>query len=69
MLPVETPVTTPVLVLMEAIQLAALLQVPPLDASVKVDVEPTHKTEGIPPIAAGDGLTVKPAVTKEDPNV
>jgi hypothetical protein len=49
--PAALPVTTPE-VLTEAIEVLALLHVPPVVSLVSVKVLPTHTDEG-PPIAAG----------------
>jgi hypothetical protein len=54
--PLETPVTIPV-ELTVAIAVLLLLHVPPVVASVSVDVPPTA-TVVVPEIAAGTGLTV-----------
>ena len=56
MVPADTPVTTPVLPTAARLVLL-LLQVPPVEASVKAVVKPTH-TLAVPVIAAGKGLTV-----------
>ena len=57
--PALTPVTTPDAVPTLAIEILLLLHVPPPEVLVKVDVAPTQTT-GVPPIAAGVGLTVSP---------
>jgi len=51
------PVTTPVVGFTEAIEGFELLHVPPAVASVRVDVPPTAIVV-VPPIAAGEGITV-----------
>ena len=56
-----TPVTTPVPATTVAMVPSALVQVPPLDASVKVIVELIHTLPGTL-IVAGNGLTVTTAV-------
>jgi hypothetical protein len=62
--PTETPVATPVDEPMVATDVLPLLQVPPLVASVKVVVAPTH-TESAPDIAAGIALTVNALVAAQ----
>jgi len=59
--PALTPVTTPVPATTVATAGLALLQLPPGEAFVNVVVEPTH-TSNVPPMAAGNGLTVTVAV-------
>jgi hypothetical protein len=61
--PAETPVTTPVASIV-ATAGVALLHVPPAVASVRVVVDPMQ-TVSVPPIAAGKGLTVTVAVTRQ----
>ena len=61
--PADTPVTTPVVSITEAMPGRLLLQVPPVVASAKVVVELTH-TLSIPVIAKGNGSTVISWVTK-----
>ena len=51
------PVTTPVLKFTLAIAELLLLQIPPASASVSVEVDPLHAL-AVPPIAAGEALTV-----------
>ena len=60
-MPEATPVTTPVVEATVATVAPALLQVPLLVMSVKVVVAPAHMV-GVPPIAAGNELTVNVVV-------
>ena len=62
--PTETPVAIPVDEPMVATDVLPLLQVPPLVASVKVVVAPTH-AERVPEIAAGIALTVNALVAAQ----
>ena len=55
--PAATPVTIPPLVIV-AMFVEPLLQVPPPVTSVKVAVDPIQYTEVWPDIGAGNGLTV-----------
>ena len=66
--PAETPVKTPVAVVIGAIDMLLLDHVPPETALVKVMELPTQTLDG-PPIAAGGGLTVTGWVTKLAPTV
>jgi hypothetical protein len=63
-LPADTPVTVPVVDPMLANVLLLLVHVPGLDASVSVEVRPTH-TFVVPPIAAGNAFTVIGVVTEQ----
>lgn len=51
-LPVATPVTTPVVLSIDAVELLLLLQVPPVVLWLRVVVRPVH-TPVLPVIAAG----------------
>ena len=62
--PVETPVTWPVLLLTVAVPVALLVQAPPEVASVNVIVAPTHTFDD-PVIAAGVDTTVTGVVTAQ----
>ena len=55
--PAETPVTMPVPMPIVAWEVLLLVQRPPVTASVRVVVDPAH-TLVVPPITAGNGLTV-----------
>jgi len=58
--PAEMPVTTPI-ELIEPVDGALLLHVPPLVASFKLVVPPTF-AQAVPVIAAGDAFTVTTVV-------
>ena len=58
--PADTPETTPA-ELTEAVSVLLLLHEPPVVPSLKEVVKPTH-TLVVPPIAAGNGLTINVAV-------
>ena len=63
--PADKPVTTPVLIFMDALVLLTL-QLPEGVASLKVIVEDTHTFAG-PVIACGNGFTVIVADAKQVP--
>ena len=67
--PALKPYTTPVDALILATDGLELVQVPPVVASVNVAVEPTHSTDGTPPIAAGPAANVTEKVSVELPEV
>lgn len=59
--PVVTPVIVPVVAPAVAVVVLLLVQLPPVVASLSVDVAPMHTT-AVPVIAAGNGFTVTVAV-------
>jgi len=64
--PVATVVNVPADGSITATEPLPLVQVPPEDASVSVVVAPAHK-DVVPPMAAGDELTITGAETLQDP--
>lgn len=67
--PGATPVTTPA-VLTVAMVVLALVQVPPVTASARVPVDPTHTTDApvmVP--ASGSGFTVTACIAIADPHM
>jgi len=66
--PIDVPVTTPVLKLTEATAGLLLVHNPPVVALVNVPELPTHITE-VPTIAAGTAFTVTTAYTELTPSV
>ena len=68
-LPIDTPVTIPV-ALMVAIAVLALLQVPPVAVSLRVTEEPRHTVAGpVMAPALGRALMVRAAVAATVPQL
>ena len=62
--PAVTPVTIPVLAPTDAVPVLLLLHVPPVVAELSVVTAPVHTVDA-PDIAAGNGLTVTTAITRQ----
>ena len=68
-MPAVLPVTIPVVIPTLATAGVLVCQIPPGVASVNVIVCPTHNEKVVPPIAAGNGLTVTTRVLIQEPSV